>query len=161
MGNGSVGSPGKVSFIDSCCQFLTQGRVALAGCFQGDLQLSVCLWFREDPRNLPGPRKPGPRTGWSCPQWVWVKFKPGIGPQVRDVHVSICQGNPFWGYQLFLTHAQMICEFPYGEFFRSGWPRASPWCSFQPMWEEKAMAFTGESPKSVESIERWEGRDMT
>ena len=28
--------------------------------------------------------------------WVWVKIKPlGIGPQVL-VHVSICQGKPFW-----------------------------------------------------------------
>ena len=33
--------------------------------------------------------------------WVWVKNLPNKKPQVL-VH-SVCQGNPFWGYQLFLT----------------------------------------------------------
>ena len=33
--------------------------------------------------------------------WIWVKIKaPGIGPPVL-VHVSICQGKPFWGYPIF------------------------------------------------------------
>ena len=39
--------------------------------------------------------------------WVWVKIKPGIGPQVL-VHVSTCQGKPLWGYQIFDPH-------PHGE----------------------------------------------
>ena len=34
-------------------------------------------------------------------KWVWLKVKPGIGPQVENVHVSIHQGDPFWGYHFF------------------------------------------------------------
>ena len=35
---------------------------------------------------------------------------PGTGPQVL-VHVSICQGHPFWGYPIFDNHSHICLWF--------------------------------------------------